>query len=69
VAELGHKEKARATLVRLREVMKQPRWANDAGAQGFLCEAEERIEGKPPSHVRPPTPRRGALPWPGPSGQ
>jgi tetratricopeptide (TPR) repeat protein len=44
--QLGHKAQAQATLARLREVMKQPRWANDAEAQGFLHEAEEPIDGK-----------------------
>jgi WD40 repeat protein/serine/threonine protein kinase len=43
----GQKDQAGATLARLREVMKQPRWAQDAEAQGFLREAEELIEGKP----------------------
>jgi WD40 repeat protein/tRNA A-37 threonylcarbamoyl transferase component Bud32/Flp pilus assembly protein TadD len=45
--QLGHKEQARATLTRLREVMKQPAWAKNAEAQGFLREAEELIDGKP----------------------
>jgi hypothetical protein len=44
--QLGHKEQAQATLVRLRGVMKQSRWAQDAEAQGFLREAEELIAGK-----------------------
>jgi hypothetical protein len=44
--QLGKKDEAQATLGRLREVMKQPGWANDAEAQGFLREAEELIEGK-----------------------
>ena len=34
-------------LSQLREVMKQPSGANDAEAQGFLCEAETLIESKP----------------------
>jgi hypothetical protein len=46
--QLGHKEQARATLARLREAMKQPRWAQNAEAQGFLREAEALIEGKTP---------------------
>jgi WD40 repeat protein len=46
--QLGHKEHARRTLVRLREVMKQPPRVNEAEAIGFLREAEELIEGKPP---------------------
>jgi hypothetical protein len=45
--QLGHKGQAQATLTRLRELMKQPRWADDAEAQGFLREAEELIDGKP----------------------
>jgi hypothetical protein len=36
-----------ATLTRLRETPKPPRWPNDAEAQGFLREAEELSEGKP----------------------
>jgi tetratricopeptide (TPR) repeat protein len=44
---LGHKEQAQATLTRLRDLMKQPRWASNAEAQGFLREAEELIDGKP----------------------
>jgi DNA-binding beta-propeller fold protein YncE len=43
---LGHKEQARATLDRLREVMKQPGWEKNAEAQGFLREAEGLIDGK-----------------------
>jgi WD40 repeat protein len=45
--QLGKKDEAKATLARLRELMKQQRWANVAEAQGFLREAEELIEGKP----------------------
>ena len=44
--QLGKKDEAKATLAQLREVMKQPRWAKDAEAAGFLREAEELIEGK-----------------------
>jgi WD40 repeat protein/serine/threonine protein kinase len=44
--QLGHKSQAQATLARLREVMKQPAWAKNAEAEGFLREAEELIEGK-----------------------
>jgi tetratricopeptide (TPR) repeat protein len=44
--QLGHTDQAQATLARLREVMKQPRWANNVEAQGFLREAEGLIEGK-----------------------
>jgi Flp pilus assembly protein TadD len=44
---LGKKDEAKATLGRLREVMKERAQANDAEAQGFLREAEELIEEKP----------------------
>jgi hypothetical protein len=44
--KLRKKDEAQATLDPLRELMKQPRWAKDAEAQGFLREAEELIEGK-----------------------
>jgi WD40 repeat protein/tRNA A-37 threonylcarbamoyl transferase component Bud32 len=37
---LGQKEKAEAFLGRLRDTMKQTRWAKDTEAQGFLQEAE-----------------------------
>jgi hypothetical protein len=42
---LGQRAEAKATLARLREVMKQPRWAKEASAVGFLREAEGLIEG------------------------
>ena len=45
--QLGQEEQAQATLDRLREVMKQPRWALDSEAQGFLREAEELLKTKP----------------------
>jgi WD40 repeat protein len=45
--QLGKKDEAKAALGRLRELMKQSRWAKDIEAQGFLREAEELIEGKP----------------------
>jgi hypothetical protein len=45
--QLGQKEQAQATLGRLREVMKQPDWAQNAEAQGFLREAESLLQGKP----------------------
>jgi tetratricopeptide (TPR) repeat protein len=44
--QLGKKDEAKATLARLRNVMKQPRWAQDAEAVGFLREAEGLIEGR-----------------------
>jgi tetratricopeptide (TPR) repeat protein len=45
--QLGQKEQAQATLARLREAMKNPTWAKNAQAQGFLREAETLIQGKP----------------------
>jgi tetratricopeptide (TPR) repeat protein len=45
--QLGQKERAQATFLRLREIMKQPRWAEDAEAQGFLREAEAVLKTKP----------------------
>jgi Flp pilus assembly protein TadD len=44
--QLGKKADAKATLGRLRKVMKQPGWKQDTEALGFLREAEELIEGK-----------------------
>jgi tetratricopeptide (TPR) repeat protein len=44
--KLGQKEQAQETLVRLRDVMKQPRWAKNAEVQGFLREAEKMLKGK-----------------------
>jgi WD40 repeat protein len=44
--KLGKKDQAKATLDRLREVMKQPRRGRDTEARSFLREAEELIEGK-----------------------
>ena len=41
--QLGHAKEAQAELQRLRERMKDPRWAQDAEAQGFLREAEELL--------------------------
>jgi dipeptidyl aminopeptidase/acylaminoacyl peptidase/Flp pilus assembly protein TadD len=48
--QLGQKELAQSILRRLREVMRQPRWVNDAERQGFVREAEEvlRSERKNP---------------------
>jgi WD40 repeat protein/serine/threonine protein kinase len=43
--QLGAKAKAKATLARLREAMKKPRWTRDLDAQGFLGEAETLING------------------------
>jgi hypothetical protein len=44
--QLGQKDEAKAALARLREIMKQPHWAQNAEAVSFLQEAEELIEGK-----------------------
>jgi tetratricopeptide (TPR) repeat protein len=47
--QLGHAKEAQAELHLLRERMKDPRWAKDAQAQGFLREAEELLaKAKPP---------------------
>jgi tetratricopeptide (TPR) repeat protein len=47
--QLGHATEAPAELERMRERMKDPRWARDAQAQGFLREAEELLaKPKPP---------------------
>jgi len=46
--QVGKMDEAKATLGRLREVMKQPQWVNNTEAQGFLREADELIAGKPP---------------------
>jgi hypothetical protein len=43
--QLGQKNEAKAPLDRLREIMKQPRWAQNTEAVGFLREAEELIMG------------------------
>lgn len=44
--QLGKKDEAKATLGRLREIMKQPRWARFAESVRFLRDAEKLIEGK-----------------------
>jgi uncharacterized protein HemY len=51
--QLGQKERAQETFVRLCETMKQPRWAEDAEAQGFLREAEQVLKTKPVSGKNP----------------
>jgi tetratricopeptide (TPR) repeat protein len=43
--QLGKKNEAKATLGRLRTVMKRPNRTPDAESLGFVREAEERIEG------------------------
>jgi hypothetical protein len=50
--QLGKKDEAKATLDRLRKLMKQPHGAKDAECAGFLREAEELIEGKVPEAKR-----------------
>jgi Flp pilus assembly protein TadD len=48
--QLGHAKEAQAELQRLRERMKDPRWAQNPESQGFLREAEELLaKPKPPS--------------------
>jgi hypothetical protein len=44
--QLGQKEQAAGALARLRERMKDPRWANDADSRAFLQEAEALLEGR-----------------------
>jgi tetratricopeptide (TPR) repeat protein len=44
--QLGQEERAVELLARLREIMKQNRWARDAESLAFLREAEVLIEGK-----------------------
>ena len=55
---LGQKEPARASLARLREIMKQPPWATNAEAQGFLREAAALIDGQPPPAAAVPPAKR-----------
>jgi tetratricopeptide (TPR) repeat protein len=43
---LGQHDEARAELARLREVMKQERWASNAEAEAFFREAEALLEGR-----------------------
>jgi WD40 repeat protein/tRNA A-37 threonylcarbamoyl transferase component Bud32 len=51
---LGHKEKAEGFLARLREAMKQARWARDAEARAFLQEAEALLRApQDASKVKP----------------
>ena len=41
--EMARAKEAQAEFQRLRERMKDPRWAQDAEAQGFLREVEELL--------------------------
>jgi tetratricopeptide (TPR) repeat protein len=52
--QLGRRDDARATVARLREVKKDPRWAKNAPADAFLREASALIEGKAAAAVRSP---------------
>jgi hypothetical protein len=45
--QLGQKEQVQASLTRLREIMKNERWAKDEEAKALLREAESRIASKP----------------------
>jgi hypothetical protein len=45
--QLGHKAEAAKDLARLRQAMRNARWANDPDSQSFLLEAEALIEGWP----------------------
>jgi tetratricopeptide (TPR) repeat protein len=45
--QLGQKDQAQASLNRLREIMKQPQWAKNEEAQGFLREAEALLREQP----------------------
>jgi WD40 repeat protein len=56
--QLGHQEQVRATLDRLRDVMKQPPQAYNLEGRRLLVEAEELIEGKAPDK------KEGAVPMP-----
>jgi hypothetical protein len=42
---VGQNADAQTTLERLRQTMKQPEWAANAEAQGFLREAEALLRG------------------------
>jgi hypothetical protein len=44
---LGQKERAQATLARLREAMKRPEWTENEQSQTFLREAERLIGNQP----------------------
>jgi tetratricopeptide (TPR) repeat protein len=60
--QLGHAKEAQAELQRLQERMKDPRWAQDAEAQGFLREAEALLAiSKTPGSRGEVSHRRGAV--------
>jgi hypothetical protein len=52
--QLAEKVKARERLSQLQQVMKQPRWKDNAQARGYQKEAEKLIEGNsPPAKAEP----------------
>jgi hypothetical protein len=46
--QLGHKEEAQTTLVRLRQAANKPRWARAQETQAFLREAESLLNPPKP---------------------
>jgi WD40 repeat protein len=46
--QLDNHQDARKTLARLGEVMRQPQWANQVEARGFLAESEALLGARPP---------------------
>jgi tetratricopeptide (TPR) repeat protein len=50
--QLGQNDEAQATLVRLREVMKNLRWFRDPEARRFLGETEDTLKEKPASEKK-----------------
>jgi hypothetical protein len=62
--QLGRKEQAETSLARLREVMKQARWAQDAGTQDLLREAEEVLKTKPANAAGKGDPKMEDVPCP-----
>lgn len=50
---LGEAEQAAAVLARLRQAMRQKRWANDAEAKAFLKEVEATLSAPPPEVAKP----------------
>jgi hypothetical protein len=44
--QLDHKAEAQSSLVRLRQVLQEPRWTQDAEMHGFLREAEALIQSR-----------------------
>ncbi|HWL95597.1 MAG TPA: hypothetical protein VNT79_18910 [Phycisphaerae bacterium] len=50
--QLNRRDEARAALATLRDLMKDPAWADDADAITLTAEAEALIEG-PPTSTQP----------------